>query len=39
MFVAALAGGISKMLLSFELVVVHRALVGLHCGMYKLNWY
>ena len=33
MFVAALAGGISKMLLSFELVVVHRALVGLHCGL------
>lgn len=33
MFVAALAGGISKTLLSFELVIVHRALVGLHCGL------
>lgn len=33
MFLAALSGGIAKIASSFELVIVHRAIVGLHCGL------
>lgn len=33
MFVAAIFGGIPKVTRSFEVLIVHRALVGLHCGL------
>lgn len=33
MFLAALFGGIPKITRSFEVLIVHRALVGLHCGL------
>lgn len=36
MFVAALFGGIPKVTRSFEVLIVHRALAGLHCGMFLL---
>lgn len=37
MFLAALFGGIPKVTGSFEVLIVHRALVGLHCGTF--HWY
>ncbi|XP_063410669.1 solute carrier family 2, facilitated glucose transporter member 1-like isoform X1 [Mytilus trossulus] len=33
MFVAAICGGIPIVARSFEVIIVHRALVGLHCGL------
>ncbi|XP_033764056.1 solute carrier family 2, facilitated glucose transporter member 1-like [Pecten maximus] len=33
MFLAALFGGIPIVTASFEMLIVHRALVGLHCGI------
>ncbi|XP_078336749.1 solute carrier family 2, facilitated glucose transporter member 1-like [Crassostrea virginica] len=33
MFLAAIFGGIPKVTRSFEVLIVHRALVGLHCGL------
>lgn len=33
MFLAAIFGGIPKLLNSFEVIIVHRAIVGLHCGL------
>lgn len=36
MFVAAIFGGIPKVTRSFEVLIVHRALAGLHCGMFLL---
>ena len=34
MFLAAICGGIPIVARSFEVIIVHRALVGLHCGMF-----
>lgn len=33
MFLAAICGGIPIVARSFEVIIVHRALVGLHCGL------
>ena len=37
MFAAALFGGIPIVANSFECLIVHRALVGLHCGKFFRN--
>ena len=34
MFIAAVFGGIPIIAKSFEVVIVHRAIVGLHCGRF-----
>jgi hypothetical protein len=38
MILAAIIGGVPKLARSFECLIVHRALVGLHSGKYSFKF-